>query len=133
MGIFVSQLGNFFTDIFSAIGGFFETIGAIFGAILDQIFAPIWQILYYLFVGIAQIANFCEVVFKKVAGLDTVYMNGVPYGGAQQVGSGAGNTGGIVMAFLTNNTVYKMLIAIIVFSVVLLFLTTIIAIIKAEF
>lgn len=134
MNIFVSQFGNFFTDIFDAIGNFFSTIGAIFTGILDYLFEPIWMLLYYTFIAIAQIANFCEVVFKKVAGLDTIYVAGEAYGGAQQIGSqGAGSTGGLVMAFLGNDTVYKTLIAIIIFSVVLLFLTTIIAIIKAEF
>ena len=134
MSILVSQFGNFFTAIFDWIGNFFSTLGAIFTGILDYLFEPIWMLLYYTFIAIAQIANFCEVVFKKVAGLDTIYVAGEAYGGAQQIGSqGAGSTGGLVMAFLGNDTVYKTLIAIIIFSVVLLFLTTIIAIIKAEF
>ena len=134
MNIFVSQFGNFFTDIFDAIGNFFSTLGAIFTGILDYLFEPVWMLLYYTFIAIAQIANFCEIVFKKVAGLDTIYVGGEAFGGAEQIGSqGAGSTGGLVMAFLGNDVVYKTLIAIIIFSVVLLFLTTIIAIIKAEF
>ena len=131
MSVFGSQLGNFIMDLVNGVMGFFDALGAVFGAILDQIFAPIWQILYYLFIGIAQIADFAQEVFRKVAGLDTIYLGGSAVGGAS---SGvAQNSGGLVIAFLTHNTVYKMLIAIIIFSVVLLFLTTIIAIIKSEF
>ena len=133
MNILFSQCGSWIGNLIESIGNFFSNLGLVFSAILDSIFDPVWMLLYYTFIGIAQIANFAELVFKKVAGLDTIYVAGEAYGGAQQIGSGAQNTGGLVMAFLANDAVYKTLIAVIIFSVVLLFLTTIIAIIRAEF
>ena len=130
MGVLMSQFGGIFSDIWNAITSVFDAIGIVIGNIFEMVFEPIWKSLYYLFLGICQIANICEVIFRKMAGLGDVWINGVQIQGATHnnpVG------GGIVMGFLTEDAVWRTFVAIIVLSVILLFVFTIIALIKAEF
>ena len=111
MGVLMSQFGGIFSDIWNAITSVFDAIGIVIGNIFEMLFEPIWKILYYLFLGICQIANICEVIFRKMAGLGDVWINGVQIQGATHnnpVG------GGIVMGFLTEDAVWRTFVAIVV-------------------
>lgn len=119
-------------EIFSAIGGFLETVSHYWVSMLPNylvalvvliLFVP----LYLLFSGIALVAVFAENVFKKLAGIDTLYLNGTAYSG------GNGNGQDLVYAFVTNSAVQNVFFSIVALSFVLLFIFTIVALIKAEF
>ena len=117
---------------FLLAAGFFAKLGAFFTDMLPQfciqlvvmvIFVP----LYLLFMGIALIGLFAETVFKKLAGIDTIYLNGTAFDGA------SGNGQDLVFAFITEPAVQNVFISIVALSFVLLFIFTIVAMIKSEF
>ena len=120
------------SGIFSAIGGFLSTVSQFFTAMLPGflvalIVAILFVPLYLLFMGIAEVALFGETVFKKLAGIETIYLNGRAYSG------GSGNGQDLVYAFITNSAVQNVFFSIVALSFVLLFIFTIVALIKAEF
>jgi len=104
---------------------FFANFGSIFVAIFKGLFS---SILYLLFCGIAIIVNTVETIFKKLVGIDTLYLNGQAYGGASD------NSGyDLVYAFITNSAVQNVFWSIVALSLVLLIIFTIVAMIKSEF
>ena len=111
--------------------GFFKTVGTVIeclGIILTgfvQFF--IFGVLWLLWAGVAIIAHFCEVAFKKLVGIDEIFLNGQSYAGA----SGDGHD--LVYGFITNTAVQNVFWSILALSLVLLFIFTIVALIKSEF
>ena len=111
--------------------GIFKTIGLIIkfipsiviGVFKFLLFMP----LYLIFMGIMMIATFAEMTFKKLSGVDTIYLNGEAFGG----GSGDGKD--LVYAFITDSAVQDVFWSIVGLSIILLFIFTIVAMIKSEF
>ncbi len=111
-----SMLGAWW-DIFSYIG---ELLGGVFVGILFLPFTLIFQ-------GILIIVDFAEETFKKLAGLDTMFLNGSPINGTD--GSGQD----LVYAFISDSAIQDIFWSIVALSVVLLFVLTIVAMIRSEF
>lgn len=112
---------GFFTmleNVFSQLGSFLKMIINYF------LLSP----LFMVFVGIMVLALFAELIFKKMAGLDTVYLGGNKYEGAN---NGSGQD--LVYAFITEPAVQNVFWSIVGLSIVLLFIFTIVALIKSEF
>ena len=111
-------------NIFATIGLVFSYFGGIIVALLQfLLFMP----MYLIFAGVMMIATFAEMTFKKLAGIDTIYLNGEAFGG----GSGDGKD--LVYAFITDSAVQDVFWSIVGLSIILLFIFTIVAMIKSEF
>ncbi len=104
----INWLKDAFTDfIVTPLGNFFAyTIGGI---------------LYMVQIGFFFVMDVVTCVFRKAAGLDVYYQNG------QAV------SGDLVMQFLQSSTVQAVFISILVAAIILLFITTFIAVLKVEF
>lgn len=111
-----SMLGAWWT-IFLHIGDLLA--GLLFGLL----FLP----FILIFQGILNIANFAETTFKKLAGLDTIYLNGQGYSGSDGTGQD------LVYAFISDAAIQDVFWSIVALSVVLLFILTIVAMIRSEF
>lgn len=114
------------------IGGFFSTL-ALFFSYLGDILIALFKFLlfmpmYLIYAGVMMIAQFAETCFKKLAGIDTIYLNGEAFGGASD-GSGQD----LVYAFISDSAVQDVFWSIVALSVVLLFIFTLIALIRSEF
>lgn len=94
---------------------FVDILKGLFQALVIYAFAPI----YYLFMGICSIVNFAEMMFKKFAGIDPIMTN-----------DGEMN---ILDVFIRSNEIWGLFVSILILSIVLLFLFTIVAVIKSEF
>ena len=118
--------------MFSMVGGFFSTLGLFFSFIGDILIALfkflLFMPMYLIYAGVMMVAQFAETTFKKLAGIDTIYLNGEPFGGASD-GSGQD----LVYAFISDSAVQDVFWSIVALSVVLLFIFTLIALIRSEF
>ena len=112
------MLWNPLSGITSWIGNWFD--GVILKAVSIFTILPT-VLLYGLQLGFFYIIDCVQLVFRKMAGLDTYYVDG------QQ------QSGDIVMSMLTNQMIVNIFIAVLVVSVMLLFVTTFVAIIRVEF
>ena len=110
-------------DVFKIIGNFFNIIGDFVKVLMNLALAlPLALVL----TGVMLIAAFAEMVFKKLAGIDVIYMNNIGYGGPD---SGQD----LVYGFITSQAVQDVFWSIIALSIVLLFIFTIVALIRSEF
>lgn len=114
LSIKLTQLNGLVGDIFDILGGWVSNlIGALFGRIA--------MILYQFFVvPLFLIADAIQIVFKKIAGLDTYYVDG------------QSQSGDIVLSLINNQTVQNVFWALLILGVVLLIICTIISLIRAE-
>ncbi len=123
----LSMIGAWWDAIFDAVYNFF---GGIFNAlfqILVQLFRFIvFGIVYKIFSAILTLIDFFENIFKRIAGIDPITLNGVQYGGE-------GSEGDLVYGFITNESVMSVFWSIVALSLVLLLVFTIVAFIKSEF
>ena len=115
----VSLLGGWLDPILN----FGQTLVMYILEALKLIFVPI----YFIFMGVCWLISFSENVFKAVAGIDKIYLNGTALGG----GSGDGKD--LVYAFITDASVQNVFWSILALSLLLLFIFTIVAMIKSEF
>lgn len=116
----------FILGFFGFLEVLFKYLGNILTALINFfLYSP----LTLIFIGIILIAAFSEMVFKKVAGLDTIYVGGIEFGGTKENGNGQD----LVYAFITDPAVQNVFWAIIGLSLVLLFIFTIVALIRSEF
>lgn len=101
---------------FSMLNGLFDPVLNWFNALLYYVNV----ILYYIIVGgIGKICDMCQALFRKFAGLDGMSLNG--------------EEGDIVMQFINNGRVQQVFWAMVILAVVLIFITSFVAIIKTEF
>ena len=118
--------------MFSMVGGFFSTLGLFFSFLGDILIALfkflLFMPMYLIYAGVMMVAQFAETTFKKLAGIDTIYLNGEAFGGASD---GTGQD--LVYAFITDAAVQDVFWSIVALSVVLLFIFTLIALIRSEF
>lgn len=115
----------------SMMGGFFTVVGNLISS-LGQILTALFNFLLFLpmvliLIGVMLIAFFAEIVFKKMAGIDAVYLGNTQFGGANDGGQD------LVYAFITEPSVQDVFWSIVALSFVLLFIFTIVALIKSEF
>ena len=114
-------------SMLSSWTGFFNVfsfIGDILGAILKGVlFLP----MILIFIGVMAVAYFSEIIFKKLAGIDPIYLDG------RQLTGASGDGKDLVYGFITDTAVQNVFWSIVALSIVLLFICTIIALIKSEF
>ncbi len=98
-----------------------KAIGHWIDAIVDFFFL----LFYFLFRAISYIVSFVEALFRRLAGLDSMNINGVEVGGS----SGTD----LVYGLILNKSVQNLFWSILGFSIILLVILTIIALVKSEF
>lgn len=103
------------------MGDFFTALPHYLSGILDLFF----MLFYYLFRSISYIVSFVESLFRKLVGIESMSINGFETGGD----SGTD----LVYGLIFNSEVQNLFWAILGFSVVLLVIFTIIALVKSEF
>lgn len=106
-------LKDLFYDI---IKGVLEFIMEPLKTYFDYLLKP----LYMIFLGIAKILDLFELIAKKLAGMDVVYVNG------------SAVTGDLTLSLLSNATIWKSFTAMLALGSLLLFVTTFIAVIKTQ-
>ena len=103
------------------MGDFFTALPHYLSGILDLFF----MLFYYLFRSISYIVSFVEALFRKLVGIDPMTINGFETGGDSSTD--------LVYGLIFNAQVQNLFWAILGFSVVLLVIFTIIALVKSEF
>lgn len=106
-------------DAIKAIVTFFTNFTDILKGIFQATIIYAYSIFYYLFMSICSIVNFAEMLFKKFAGIDPIMTD-----------RGEMN---ILDVFVKSNEIWGLFVSIIILSIVLLFIFTIVAVIKSEF
>ncbi len=104
-------------------------ITKIFTLFMSKGFAGIGRLIlcffYNAFKAVAWVIEFVEALFKRLAGIEQMGYNGQSIGGD--------NSFDLLFAFLTNSTVQSTFFLLLSFSVVLLVILTIVAMVKSEF
>lgn len=114
--------GGILSSIWNAIKNivtFFTHFTDILKGIFQGLVVWIYSIFYYLFMSVCSIVNFAEMLFKKLAGIDPIMTD-----------RGEMN---ILDVFVKSNEIWGLFVSIIILSIVLLFIFTIVAVIKSEF
>lgn len=111
----LSSIFNGIKSVVEFIVNIVDILKGLFTALIIYLYAPI----YYLLMGICSIVNFAEMLFKKFAGIDPIMTNDGPMN--------------ILDVFVKSNEIWGLFVSILVLSIVLLFLFTIVAVIKSEF
>jgi len=112
---FVStQLAGLGSWLSSALNGMVEKILSIF-------ITPIAMLLYSLQIGFFWLIDCIQGIFRSMAGLDLYY-----YQGEEQ-------SGDMVLAILMSDTVMSIFYGVLIVAIMLLFVTTFVAIIRSEF
>ncbi len=120
-----TQSLSIFGDIVNGISGIFTNIANWFsdriGEWIDWLINSIMKIIYEVLKVFFLIIDFVQLVFRKMAGLDTVYVNG------QAV------SGDLANMMFKNENVINALIALMITAVVMLFIATFVAIIRNNY
>lgn len=112
----VSMLGSWFDKIVDFIVGFFA-------------FIP--QLIYFLYASIASFLDLLQYLVRKLAGLDVYYVDGQAQSGDLIISFIKGIVG--IDKSPTYSAVSTVFWSLVIFGVILLFVTTIVAIIKAHY
>ena len=110
----LSMLGSIWTKLGDIVAGFFAIIP---------------QAMYFLYASVASILDMFQYIFRKIAGLDVYYVNGVEQSGDVVVSLIEGLLG-INARYSALSTVFWSMI---IFGVIVLVLMTIFTIIKAHY
>ena len=102
----VDPIVNLFTTLVNALASIFIT--------------PIAGILYTLQIGFFLLMDCIQLIFRKIAGLDTYYY------------SGEAQTGDPVLDFIMDPTVLGVFFSVLIVAIILLFVTTFVAIVRSE-
>lgn len=113
--------------VFSTIGGFllkiFEPIIEIIRGIIDYpinlLLDVLLQPIYMVFLGLCKLLDLFELIAKKLAGMDVVYVNGTAV------------TGDLALSLLNNSTIWKAFASMLALGSLLLFITTFISVIRS--
>lgn len=100
---------NFFKDVFQWIM-----------ELLEVVLVVLVQPLYIVFMGICKLLDIFELIAKKLAGMDVIYMNGSPV------------NGDLTLSLLNDANVWKSFTAMLALGSLLLFVTTFIAVVKSQ-
>ena len=110
----LSQLNGLIGDLFQYAGKFVQNL---FNSIMGLLLIAVYQILVAPFL---LLADGIQLFFIKLAGLDTYYVNGQE------------QSGDIVLSLINNKTVQDVFWALLILGVVLLIITTIVALVRSE-
>ena len=114
-------LGDIANAISGAFSGIANWISDKIGQWLDYFMVVILKLVYEVLKVFYMLLDFIQLVFRKMAGLDTVYVDG------NEV------TGDLALMFFKNENVVNALIALTVTAFVMVFVTTFIAIIRNNY
>lgn len=116
-----------FTDALIAIWGLdwiIDTITGWFTTLVNSlasiVITPIAGVLYTLQIGFFLLMDCIQMIFRRIAGLDTYY-----YAGEEQ-------TGDPVLDFIMDPTVLGVFFSVLIVAIILLFVTTFVAIVRSE-
>lgn len=94
----------------------------IIGFFIDLLMALFAELFYSIGAMLLNIVDFIQLMFRKLCGLDTFYVNGVPYEGMDPL-----------LSMMTDRDVTQVLIALTMVAVVMVIIASIIKIIQSEF
>lgn len=115
------NFGLKFSQLNGVVGDILNSITTWFSNIITSLFAAIFLLLYQLtVVPIMLIVDAIQLLFRKFAGLDTIYVEG------------EGATGDIVLTLVNNKTIQDVFWSLLILSFVLLIIVTIVLLIKKE-
>lgn len=114
LSIKLTQLNGLIGDIFGFLGDFVQNM---FGALFGWIFVLLYQLLVAPFF---LLVDAIQLMFKKLAGLDTYYVGN------------QGQSGDIVLTLINNKTVQNVFWSLLILGVILLIICTIVALVKTE-
>ena len=121
------MFGSIFDPAIEFIGSLFDGLfTALFQLIIQGIRFIIFGLLYKIFTWICILVDFVENLFKSLAGINPISLDGAEYGG-----TGSGQD--LVYAFITDEGVLSVFWSIMALSLVLLLVFTMVAFIKSEF
>lgn len=110
----LSQLNGLIGDLFQYAGKFVQNL---FNSIAGLLLIFLYQLLIAPFL---LLADGIQLFFKKLAGLDTYYVNGQE------------QSGDIVLTLINNKTVQDVFWALLILGVILLIISTIVSLVKSE-
>lgn len=87
-----------------------------------------FSVLYWIFDKLCFILDFCQSLVRKLVGLDTIYYNGTKIDGQ----SGGSVTSDLVEIIIKTDVIRNIFISLLVLGIILLFITTFIAVWKTE-
>ena len=89
-----------------------------------NVYLKLWSNLWYvLFLGLAKIMDLLQILFRLMAGL----------GEYRMAGETSNTTGDIVVGLITSSDVMNMFYTILILSLVILFITTFVAVLKSQY
>lgn len=115
---FVSQSLGILTTVFGWIG---SALGSLVALVLDLLMLYIGNTLYQIAIQLLGILDFVQLLFKRLAGLDTHWYNGV------------GRQEDILLSLFQDPAVLNTLIAMTIVAVTMLIIATIVQIIRVEY
>jgi hypothetical protein len=106
----------------------FSAYGTGLGIFVKEVFMGLifGSLLFNIFKGISYIVSFLQTLFRMVAGLETIEIDGESYGGDS-------SNGDVIIGILKNSAVSSVFFTLLGVCVVMLVVFTIVAIIKTEF
>jgi len=116
----MSQLSGLVSDMIDAVISGFD---AVFGSILAAIVLSIMTWFYGVFIAFANILDVIQMLFRKLAGLETYIIRGVQTSEPRD----------LALELINNQTVMNIFWSMLILGAVLLFITTFIAVIKSEY
>lgn len=109
-------IGTIFNKIFELLADVFEFLCSPIKTILDYLLKP----FYVIFLGLCKLLDLFELIAKKLAGLDVVYVNG------------SAVNGDLTLSLLSSSAIWKAFTSMLALGSLLLFVTTFIAVIKSQ-
>lgn len=107
--ISINMLNGLFDPLLESVNNFVT-------ALLHDIYAIIY---YFIFGAIGKLCDICQLLFRKFAGIEDMSVNG--------------ESGDIVLQFINSEIVQQVFFALLILAVVLLLVTSFIAVIKTEY
>ena len=120
-----SMLGSIFSGITHTITHIVDVLSHLENVIITAFQYMFAAFLYTIQIGFFWLIDMIQSVFRRVAGLDVYWYR-------QDNGAVTQQEGDIVESFLRSDTVWTVFISVLIASIILLFVTTMIAILKTE-
>ena len=119
---FLGLFGDIVNSISNAFSGVVNWINDKIGEQIDAMITIIMKLVYEILKVFFIVLDFIQLIFRKMAGLDTVYMQ-----------DGTAYSGDLALLLFRNDAVQSALIALTVTAVVLVFMATFVAIIRSHY
>ncbi len=124
---FLSKI-SFMGGFLDGIGEFFDDLLNFFPNLITAYFTYFMMMFYYLFIALASILDVIQGLFRKLAGIDEYSM-----AGTSEIFSASNGSGDIALSIMTNDAIMDIFVSMAILGIVILFLATIISIVKEEY